>query len=141
MEPEKLMVQRLRAVEISRPGIDLEEALTRHAVRRRAQARPLRWMAVATAATWLLVLVGGELTSRSLRQFNDRGVTVARQELAPEALRAMFERRVEALLAAEGGSAPGQPPAQTPDKASSAPPERRGYRESMPMCKGGVLHV
>jgi hypothetical protein len=139
-EPEDHLIRRLRAAEISRPGIDLEDALARH-VRRRAQVRPLRWMLAAAAAAWLVVFLGGSLSARDLRQLGTSGVAVTRESPDPDYLRGMLARRLEALQAAENGNGHDQQPAQKSDRAAPEPPTRRGQGAPMPVSEGVGCYV
>lgn len=139
-EPEDHLIRRLRAAEISRPGIGLEDALARH-VRRRAQVRPLRWMLAAGAAAWLVAFLGGSLSARDLRQLGTSVVAVARESPDPDYLRGMLARRLEALLAVENGnghevSREGRPRPTEPDA-----PKRRGESPAVPVCEGDGSYV
>jgi hypothetical protein len=138
-EREDELVRHLRVVELSRPGISLEDALGRHAARRRAQARPLRWMVAAAIAAWLLVFVGGNLGNRDLRQLGASDASICRNASDPDYLRGMFARRLEALADAANGHDI-QP---TPQPQTTAPrdPRKRGEEAPMPVCEGDGRYV
>ncbi|MCE5217605.1 hypothetical protein LLH03_11330 [bacterium] len=129
--------QRLRAVELSKPGLDLSQVLEGGRVRDRARAlRPLRWMTAAAVAAWLLVLLGGDLTARDLRHLSNPGSLVTQIQTPVRDLAGLFARRLALLDATEPEAAAAQPPAPRKLEVPPEPAGRRGEGPSVPRCEG-----
>ncbi len=137
MKREDDLKQQLRAVELSKPGLDLPQVLERGRSADRTRAlRPLRWMTAAAAAVWLLVLVSGQLTARDLRNLSDPGSLVTQTRPPVRDLAGVFARRLALLESIEPEAAAAQPPAPRKLEVPPEPAGRRGEGPSAPRCEG-----